>query len=413
LGSECKNSIDGPKIAILALKLTLFELAMNSLPIPAPEALAHSQRLQQILAAEVHAAGGWLSFARFMEQLLYAPGLGYYAAGARKFGAAGDFVTAPEMTGLFGAALARQIAQVMAASAPVVLEVGAGSGRLASDLLLALERAGVLPERYFILDLSADLRQRQGETIAAMAPHLLSRVEWLDRLPEAFSGIVVANELLDAMPAHVVAWRDNGIVERGVGLDASGGFKWDERPARGALLAAAEEIGTQCTLPPGYESEISLAARAWTAEWGHRLLKGALLLIDYGFPRREFYHQQRGRGTLMCHYRHHAHPDPFYLLGLQDVTVHVDFTAIIAAAHGSRLDLLGYTSQGQFLLNCGMLDCLAEIPPGTTEYIRAAGAVGKLLMPHEMGELFKVIAIGRGIDESLCGFAEGDQSHRL
>ena len=386
---------------------------MNNLPIPAPEALAHSQSLRAALVDEISAAGGWLSFGRFMEQLLYAPGLGYYTAGARKFGAAGDFITAPEMTGLFGQALARQVGQIMALSQAVILEVGAGSGRLAADLLLALEAADALPERYYILDLSADLRQRQQETIAAAVPHLLDRVAWLDRLPEQFSGVVVANELLDAMPAHIVAWRDEGIFERGVGLNEAGGFTWNERPAGGALLAAAEEIGTQCSLPPGFESEISLAARAWAAEWGHRLVKGALLLIDYGFPRREFYHQQRGRGTLMCHYRHHAHPDPFYLPGLQDVTVHVDFTAIIAAAHASGLDLLGYTSQGQFLLNCGILDRLAEIPQGTPAYIRAAGAVGKLLMPHEMGELFKVIAIGRDVDETLLGFASGDQSHRL
>ena len=302
---------------------------------------------------------------------------------------------------------------MLAASSPAVLEVGAGSGRLAADLLLELERLGSLPERYCILDLSADLRQRQQQTIAAAAPHLLSRVEWLDCLPERFSGAVVANELLDAMPAHIVAWRDEGIAERGVSVDASGAFTWAEQPARGALLAAAEEIGAQCQLPPGFESEISLAVRAWAAEWGHRLDRGALLLIDYGFPRREFYHQQRGRGTLMCHYRHHAHPDPFYLPGLQDVTVHVDFTSVIAAAHGAGLDLLGYTSQGQFLLNCGILDLLAGIPNGTPEYIRASGAVNTLLMPHEMGELFKVIAIGRGIDEPLTGFASGDQSRRL
>ena len=386
---------------------------MNNLPVPSPDALAHSQCLQQAIVEDVAAAGGWMSFARFMEQVLYRPGLGYYSAGARKFGAAGDFVTAPEISALFGRALARQVKPVLAASSPAVLEVGAGSGRLAADLLLELERLGSLPERYCILDLSADLRQRQQQTIAAAAPHLLSRVEWLDCLPERFSGAVVANELLDAMPAHIVAWRDEGIVERGVSLDAQGGFTWAERPASGALLAAAGEIGAQCQLPPGFESEISLAVRAWAAEWGNRLDRGALLLIDYGFPRREFYHQQRGRGTLMCHYRHHAHPDPFYLPGLQDVTVHVDFTSVIAAAHGAGLDLLGYTSQGQFLLNCGILDLLAGIPNGTPEYIRASGAVNTLLMPHEMGELFKVIAIGRGIDEPLTGFASGDQSRRL
>lgn len=386
---------------------------MSTLPQPDADALAHSRRLHEALAGEIVAAGGWLSFARFMEQLLYAPGLGYYSAGARKFGSAGDFVTAPEMTGLFGQALAQQVAQVMALSAPAVLEVGAGSGRLAADLLLEFERLGCLPERYAILDLSADLRERQRQTIERAAPHLLSRVEWLDCLPDSYTGAVVANELLDALPAHVVAWRADGIYEKGVGLDADGRFTWNERPATGAVLAAAEEVAAQCALPPDFESEIGLAARAWAAEWGHRLQRGALLLIDYGFPRREFFHPQRAQGTLMCHYRHHAHPDPFYLPGLQDVTVHVDFTSIIAAAHPAGLDLLGYASQGQFLLNCGILDRLAALPADTPEYIRAAGAVNKLLMPHEMGELFKVIALGRGIDEHLCGFLSGDQSRRL
>lgn len=386
---------------------------MTTLPLPSPDALEHSERLTRTLRQEITAAGGWLPFSRFMEQVLYAPGQGYYTAGARKFGAAGDFVTAPEMTGLFGQALARQVVQIMAASVPQVLEVGAGSGRLAADLLLAMEALGQLPESYCILDLSADLRARQQETIAAAAPHLLARVRWLDCLPEAFSGVVVANELLDAIPADIVAWREDGIFNRGVSLDANGGFCWQEQPAAGALLAAAQGLAEECSLPPGYESEISLAARAWAGEWGHRLKQGALLLIDYGFPRHEFYHQQRGRGTLMCHYRHQAHTDPFYLPGLQDVTVHVDFTAIIAAAHAAGLDLLGYTNQGQFLLNCGLLDLLAQVPEGSTDYIRAASAVGKLLMPHEMGELFKVIAIGRDIDGPLLGFRSGDQSRRL
>lgn len=384
-----------------------------TLPLPSADALAHSQRLTEHLRDAIRRAGGWLSFSDFMAGLLYAPGLGYYTAGARKFGAAGDFVTAPGMTGLFGQALASQIAQIMALSVPQVLEIGAGTGRLAADLLLALEKQDALPERYRILDLSADLRERQQQTLAAEAPHLLARVEWLDALPDQFSGVVVGNELLDAMPADIVVWREAGIEVRGVGLDAAGNFAWQDRPATGALLRAAQEIAAQCALPPDFESEISLAVRAWMAEWGYRLQCGALLLPDYGFPRREFYHPQRARGTLMCHYRHHAHPDPFYLPGLQDVTVHVDFTAVIAAAHGAGLELLGYTSQGQFLLNCGILDCLAELEVGTPEYLRAASAVGKLVMPHEMGELFKVIAIGRGIDGPLRGFASGDQSRRL
>lgn len=384
-----------------------------NLPAPSSEASAHSRRLAAVLREAIAVAGGWLSFARFMELVLYAPGLGYYAAGATKFGAAGDFVTAPEMTACFGRALAVQAAEVMAASAPVVLEAGAGSGRLAADLLGELERLGALPDRYAILELSADLRERQRALLAASVPALLPRVEWLDHLPERFSGLVLGNEVLDAMPVHIVAWRADGIYERGVGSDDGESFTWVERPAGGALLAAAEEIGRQCRLPPGYESEIGLAARAWCAGWGERLGRGAVLLLDYGFPRREFYHQQRGRGTLMCHYRHHAHPDPFYLPGLQDITAHVDFTGVIAAADSAGLDLLGYTGQGQFLLNCGILDRLAGLPADTPEYIRAAGAVNKLLLPHEMGELFKVIAFGRGIDGPLLGFARGDQSRRL
>ena len=384
-----------------------------NLPAPSPEAAAHSRRLADTLRAAIAGGGGWLSFARFMELALYAPGLGYYAAGATKFGAAGDFVTAPEMTPCFGRALASQAAAIMAASAPLVLEAGAGSGRLAADLLGELERFGALPERYAILELSADLRERQRALLAASVPALLPRVEWLDRLPERFSGLVLGNEVLDAMPVHIVAWREDGIHERGVGIGDDGAFVWTERPAGGALLAAAGEIGSQCRLPPGYESEIGLAARAWCAGWGERLERGAVLLLDYGFPRREYYHLQRGRGTLMCHYRHHAHPDPFYLPGLQDITAHVDFTGVIAAADGAGLDLLGYTTQGQFLLNCGILDVLATLPADSPDYIRAAGAVNKLLLPHEMGELFKVIAFGRGIDGPLPGFATGDQSRRL
>lgn len=384
-----------------------------TLPVPSPDAAAHSQRLYQAIRAEIAGNGDWMSFAQFMALALYAPGLGYYSAGARKFGAAGDFVTAPEMTPYFGRALAAQVAEVMALSAPAVLEVGAGSGRLAADLLLELERLGALPERYEILDLSADLRARQRETLAAAVPHLLPRVSWRDDLPEDFSGAVVANELLDAMPAHVVAWRENGIFERGVSCDVEGRFIWVEREASGPLRDAAEEIARQCTLPPGYESEIALPVRAWVADWGRRLRCGALILIDYGFPRREFYHLQRGRGTLMCHYRHHAHPDPFFWPGLQDITVHVDFTAVVAAGDGAGLDLLGYGGQGQFLLNCGILDLLAMETPGTPDYIRATSAINKLLLPHEMGELFKVMLLGRGINTPLRGFAQGDQSRRL
>lgn len=386
---------------------------LMALPAPAPEALAHSQRLQLQIASAIREAGGWIPFSRFMELALYAPGLGYYSGGARKFGAAGDFVTAPEMTPVFAQTLAAQAAQIMAASAPRILEAGAGSGRLAADLLLELELRKALPERYSILELSGELRERQHDTIMASAPHLLDRVEWLDQLPQKFDGLVLANELLDALPAHIVRWCDDGIFERGVSVKADE-FCWLERPAAGAVLAQAQKLATDSVPGGGYLSEIGLATAAWTASWADILGSGALLLIDYGFPRREFYHPQRNEGTLMCHYRHHAHPDPFYLPGLQDVTVHVDFTLIAEAGTEAGLDFLGYTTQAAFLFNCGLTEVLARTPANDARrYLPVVSAAQKLISPAEMGELFKVIALGRGINQPLLGFVSGDRSATL
>lgn len=385
-----------------------------SLPQPDAHALAHSQRLQRLIAGEIAANGGWISFARFMDLALHAPGLGYYAAGARKFGADGDFITAPELTPAFAQTLATQVIQIMRASAPQVLEVGAGSGRLALDLLRELEARDALPERYGILELSADLRERQRQTVAAHAPHLLPRITWLDGLPATFSGIVLANELLDAMPVHLVRWRADGIDERGVTLAADGRFVWQDRPAAGALQAHAQRLAGEVSPPAGYLSEIGPAAAAWTASWADILVCGALLLFDYGFPRREYYHPQRSEGTLMCHYRHHAHSDPFFLPGLQDITAHVDFTAIAEAGTEAGLDFLGYTTQATFLLNCGLTGILARTPPDEPRaYLPLTNAVNTLISPAEMGELFKVIALGRGIAEPLIGFVNGDRSAAL
>ncbi len=380
-----------------------------ALPEPSPDAAESSRRLAALIAAEIERAGGWISFSRYMELALYAPGLGYYSGGARKFGGAGDFVTAPGLSPLFAQTLAAQTAQIMAASAPRVLEAGAGSGALALGLLRELERRGALPERYEILELSGELRARQQETLAG-APQLAERVAWLDALPETFSGAVVANELLDALPVNIVTWREDGIYERGVALE-DGGFAWRERPAEGALLAVSQ--GLTFVSPP-YVSEINLAARAWVAEWGRILQRGALLLIDYGFPQREYYHPQRAEGTLMCHYRHHAHGDPFWLPGLNDLTAHVDFTAAASAGHDAGLEVLGYTSQAQFLLNCGLAQLLeARQEDGAVAYAALASGAQKLLSPAEMGELFKVLALGREIDVPLLGFASGDRIHAL
>jgi SAM-dependent MidA family methyltransferase len=397
-----------------------------SLPPPSPDALAHSDRLAARLRREIEAAGGWMSFARYMELALYAPGLGYYAAGAQKFGAAGDFVTAPELSDLFGRALAVQVAEVLAQSTPHVIEAGAGSGRLAADLLLALEALGHLPERYDILDLSPDLIARQRNTIATAAPHLVDRVCWLDTLPERFSGVLIGNEVLDAMPAHLVRWSDEDgtASERGVAIDDAGRFAWAERALPAALTDDAARVREFCALSadlaPGqsgdyagdYLSELSPANRAWVSEWSERLDVGALILIDYGFPRSEYYHPQRAGGTLMCHYRHHAHGDPFYLPGLQDITVHVDFTTVAEAAFERGLSVLGYTAQSHFLLNCGILD-LAQRETDPHRRIRDASALNQLLSPAEMGELFKVIAVGRGLRDPLLGFVRGDRTARL
>lgn len=381
-----------------------------TLPTPDPIALKISAALTEHIAAEIDAAGGWISFARYMELALYAPGLGYYAAGSRKLGAAGDFITAPELSPLFARTLSREIAELLSGSAPHLIEVGAGSGALAVELLLALEALGALPERYDILELSADLIERQRESIASRAPHLASRVHWLNGLPPTFSGVVIGNEVLDAMPAERVCWREEGIFCRGVAREGNA-FIWQDRPAEGALLAAAESLAPG--LPRPYVSEINLAASAWVRGWGSILNRGALLLIDYGFPAAEFYHPDRAQGTLMCHYRHHSLDDPFFYPGLSDITTHVDFTAVAQAAVDGGLEVLGYTSQANFLMNCGVLELMGNGPDDAKARAQQSHAANMLLSPAEMGELFKVIAVGRGVAGPLAGFMRGDRVHRL
>lgn len=387
------------------------ELAKNkgNLPEPSPEALGHSRQVAQHIADEIEAAGGWISFARYMELALYAPGLGYYAAGAAKLGRDGDFVTAPEITPLFGRALARQVMQILESAGGDVLELGAGSGRLAAHLLLALERAGGLPEHYRILEVSSELRVRQRETIALLAPSTMDRLQWVSSLPAKIRGVVVGNEVLDSLPVHVAAWRESGLFERGV-TNARNRFEWSERPASEALLAAANSIA----VPRPYVSELNLAARALTATLAERIERGVMLFIDYGFGRSEYFHPQRNMGTLMCHYRHRAHDDPFFRPGLQDITSHVDFSAIAEAGAQAGSELLGYATQAQFLLNCGITEMLGETPADdAASYLPQAAAVHKLLSPAEMGELFKAIALGRGVNAPVTGFNEGNKAHLL
>ena len=385
------------------------------LPEPSPDAAAASHALTQIIAAEIDAGGGWMSFSRYMELALYAPGLGYYSGGAHKFGdheSGGDFLTAPELTPLFGQALARQIAQIVQASAPMVIEAGAGSGRLAADLLPALDALGALPTHYRILELSGELRARQHATLAAHAPAYLDRVEWLDELPERFSGCLIGNEVLDAMPTHAVHWTSDGIEEGGVSV-VDGRLCASQRPARAALSSAATALGVEAP----YRGDISLAARVWVGELARRLDQGALLLLDYGLTRRELYLPQRDGGTVRCHYRHRVHDDPFWYPGLSDITSHVDFTAVAEAGFDAGLSVLGYTAQANFLINCGIGELLlARVGAGGTASnadLKAQGAVNILLSPNEMGELFKVIALGNGVGQPLLGFLRGDRTHAL
>jgi len=392
-------------------------LQQAELPEPSADAQAASAALTRLIATEIAAAGGWMSFARYMELALYAPGLGYYSGGSRKFGVEGDFLTAPELTPLFGRALARQVAQVLAASSPRVIEAGAGSGRLAADLLPALAALGCAPERYQILELSGELRARQQATLAEKAPQFVDRIEWLDELPQHFSGCLIGNEVLDAMPTHALRWSDEssqpGVLERGVVL-AGGRLAFAERPASGALLEAA--LALPVAAP--YRGEISLAARSWISELAGRLEQGAMLLIDYGLPRHELYHPERDGSSLRCHYRHRVHDDPLWFPGLSDITSHVDFTAVAEAAFDAGLEILGYISQANFLINCGIGDLLQGGRVGddgtvAATDLRARGAVNVLISPNEMGELFKVIALGRGVPGPLLGFARGDRVHAL
>ena len=382
---------------------------LSHLPAPSAEALAHSQRLVSLISAEIASGGGWISFARYMELALHAPGLGYYSAGAHKLGAAGDFVTAPELSGLFGQTLARQAAQVLRAGIPDVMELGAGSGRLARDLLAELKALDCLPQRYLILETSAELRERQRALLAREMPQLASRVAWLDALPAAFSALVIGNEVLDAMPVHLVTARDDGIEELGVTATA-GTFAWSARPAAGTVLAIASELD----LPSGYTTEIHPAAEAFVRTLATHLERGVALLIDYGFPAREYYHPQRASGTLMCHYRHHAHDDPFCLVGLQDITAHVDFSSLATSAVASGLELLGYANQAQFLINCGITEVLARTPSeDAAAYLPLAAQAQQLVSPAEMGELFKAIAFGKALDAPLLGFNSGDKRHTI
>lgn len=382
------------------------------LPEPSFDALNASRSLTNLIANDIRRNSGWISFAQYMELVLYAPGLGYYSGGAAKLGKDGDFTTAPEITPLFGGALARVAAGLMAQTGPQILEFGAGTGKLARDILTELNSMGVPIHRYSIVEVSGELRARQERTLRGFP-----QVAWLDRFPSAFSGVVLGNEVLDAMPVHLVVKTEQGWKERGIGLSDKN-FVFRDRPCNPTLIA---QIPDAAGLPVGYLTEVHPVAAGFMRSLASMLdagydetgYGGAAILVDYGFPAHEYYLAQRAQGTMMCHYRHHAHPDPFYLPGLQDVTAHVDFTAMARAAIDGGLDMLGYTSQAAFLLDAGIGDLLLRTSPeDQLRYLPQANAVQKLISPAEMGELFKVLAVGKNarLPEK---FGHNDRSHRL
>lgn len=382
-----------------------------------PVEARHCSSVRAHLAAQIAAAGGWLSFERYMEIVLYAPGLGYYSAGAPKMGSGGDFTTAPEMSALFGACVARQCAQVLEQlPGASILEIGAGSGRLAVHILSRLESLGRLPAHYWILEVSADLRDRQQRNLQHGAPHLLDRVRWLDAPPvDGFDGVILANEVLDALPVARFLWRRAGTEELGVSLEA-GELAWVYRCASQSMteICAALAAAAADQWEDGYASEYCPRLKPWTRGVTEGLRAGAVLWFDYGLPRPQFYLAERNQGTLLCHFRQRAHDDPLLLPGLQDITAWVDFTALAEAGASAGFDLAGFTTQAYFLAGLGidaeMRDAAAD---DARSFARLANQARQLMLPGEMGERFKAMAWLRGLDLELSGFALQDLRHSL
>ncbi len=366
-------------------------------PVPSNDALAHSRKLEKLIRDRIRAAGGWIGFAEYMALALYAPGLGYYSAGARKLGAGGDFVTAPEISPMYARCLSNVVAPLLGSfEHGTILELGGGTGILAADMLLALDQRKALPRRYLMLDVSADLRARQQALLEEKVPGLMHLVEWVDTLPDsAFDGVILANEVIDALPVERFAVTGDAVQALGVAV-RSGSFGWEKAPAPQELCDAVRGVENALgdSLAPGYESELSLTLPAWINGLAGVLSNGLVILADYGYPRRDYYHPDRGHGTLRCHYRHRAHDDPFLYPGLQDISAWVDFSAVADAARAAGFSLAGYTTQAQFLLGTGIDAEFASL--GGSARIAAAQQARVLLMPGEMGEAFKIMLLGRG-----------------
>jgi len=386
--------------------------------------LRHTLRVRESIAREIAAAGGWISFERYMDLALYEPGLGYYSAGARKLGAGGDFTTAPEISSLFGACVAKQCAEVLrAVREGSILEVGAGTGRLAVDILGRLETLAQLPAHYFILEISADLKERQRTLLHAALPHLRDRVVWLDALPEPFDGVILANEVLDALPVTRFRWDGTVFEELGVTF-SDGAFLHSARPAgpamtdrckalmANAMLSAGERPGA--VSPDGYVSEYCPRLQSWAVGIARSLRTGAVLWFDYGLPRAQYYLTERRDGTLLCHFRHRVHDDPFRYPGLSDITAWVDFTTLAEAAGAAGCYLAGFTTQAFFLAGMHIdAEMHANARGDANRFARLANQARQLMLPGEMGERFKAMAWLRGVDRELSGFALQDLRHTL
>ena len=389
--------------------------SVTTLPPLEADEQAHSRRVVEHIRAFMAAHGGVIGFDAWMRLALYAPGLGYYSAGATKFGGAGDFITAPEVSSLFSRCLARQCADVLRETGGSVLELGAGSGRMAADVLAELAALDALPEKYYILEVSADLAARQRARLAQLSADLARRVEWLDRWPEpGMSGVVLANEVLDAMPVERFVLRGPPVSQRVRALAVAigdQGFEWRETDPSPELEHAVRGMLNSLPrhLPDGYTSEICLSFQPWMASLSGILDRGVALLIDYGLPRAQLYHPERVDGTLRCHFRHRAHDDPFINVGLQDITAWVDFTRVAESADSADLEVLGFVTQAGFLIGAGMESLLtAEMAHASGDPRRQAQLAGearRLMLPGEMGEVFKVIALGKGFSAPLAGFS--------
>jgi SAM-dependent MidA family methyltransferase len=388
---------------------------VTNLPPLQPEEAQHGALVLQAVRAAIAAQGGWLAFDDYLRIVLYGPGLGYYSAGSAKFGRGGDFVTAPELSDLFGRCVARQCAQVLQLTGGDVLELGAGSGALAVAVLSTLQHLERLPGHYYILEVSADLRQRQQQRLATLPAALRARVQWLDALPTVpIAGVMLANEVADALPFKRFVIAADELLERGVALSAQHAVIDADRPADAALCAQVGQIAESLSAPwpPAYVSELCPLLQPWIAALGAMLSQGTVLLIDYGLSRREYYHPQRVSGTLRCHFRHRAHQQPLLYPGLQDITAWVDFTRVAEAAGDAGLEVAGYCTQAAFLLASGIEEDLATGEPGIAHAQRASQA-RQLLLPDAMGETFKVMALARGLDSPLLGFAYQDLRRSL